>query len=339
MVSLKDISAACGVSIATVSKALNNHNDVSEETKDRIRKTAMNLGYMPNSAAKALKTNRTYNLGILFVDEAQSGLTHDYYAALLDSFKRHAEALGYDLTFINSNTTRSNRMSYLAHARYRGFDGVCIACVDFYDPDVVELVRSNIPIVTIDHVFDNRMVIQSDNVAGIRDLVNYIYQRGHRKIAYIHGFDSAVTQARLASFYKTCYDLGLTIPDEYIVEAAYRDTDTTYARTMELLKLKEPPTCILYPDDFAALGGMNAVRAEGLTIGKDISIAGYDGIRLGRHLEPKLTTIRQDTEAIGAQAAEKLIALIERPKTTLVEHVMIEGTLFEGETVGEIKPE
>lgn len=337
MVSLKDISAACGVSIATVSKALNNHNDVSEETKERIRKTAMDLGYMPNSAAKALKTNRTYNLGILFVDEAQSGLTHDYYAALLDSFKRHAEAMGYDLTFINCNTTRSNRMSYLAHARYRGFDGVCIACVDFYDPDVVELVRSNIPIVTIDHVFDNRMVIQSDNVAGMRDLVRYIYQQGHRKIAYIHGLDSAVTQARLASFYKTAYDLGLTIPDEYIQEAPYRNTDVAYEKTKELLHLKDAPTCILYPDDFAAFGGMNAIRAEGLTIPGDISIAGYDGIRLGRHLEPKLTTIRQDTEAVGAQAAEKLIALIERPKTTLVERVMIEGTLFEGETVGKIK--
>ncbi len=170
MVSLKDIASACGVSVATVSKALNDHNDVSTETKKRIRKRAEELGYMPNSAAKALKTNRTYNLGILFVDEAQSGLTHDYYAALLDSFKREAEARGYDLTFINSNKSRVNRMSYLAHARYRGFDGVCIACVDFDDPDVIELVRSNIPIVTIDHVFDNRMVVLSDNVRGMKDL-------------------------------------------------------------------------------------------------------------------------------------------------------------------------
>ena len=77
---------------------------------------------------------------------------------------------------------------------------------------------------------------------------------------------------------------------------------------MELLKLKEPPTCILYPDDFAALGGMNAVRAKGLTIGKDISIAGYDGIRLGRHLEPKLTTIRQDTQAMHTPSKPRYLA-------------------------------
>ncbi len=337
MVSLKDISAACGVSVATVSKVMNNHKDIGEETRERVRKVAAEMGYMPNSAAKALKTNRTYNLGILFVDEAQSGLTHDYYAALLDSFKRCAESMGYDLTFINSNSSRTNGMSYLEHARYRGFDGVCIACVDFYDPGVTELIRSSIPVVTIDHVFDNRMVIQSDNVSGMRDLVQYIYRKGHRRIAYIHGMDSAVTQARLSSFYKTTLDLGLTIPEEYILEAPYRATDDTYQKTMELLQLPERPTCILYPDDFAALGGMNAIHALGLSIPYDISIAGYDGIRLGRHLEPKLTTIRQDTDAIGREAAEKLIALIEHPKSTLIERVMIAGSLYEGETVAVVK--
>lgn len=336
MVSLKDISSACGVSIATVSKALNDHKDVSDETKLRIRRTADEMGYMPNSAAKALKTNRTYNLGILFMDEAQVGLTHDYYAALLESFKHHAEAKGYDLTFINSNRTRANRMSYLAHSRYRGFDGVCIACVNFYDPDVVELVRSSIPIVTIDHVFDNRMVIQSNNVAGIHDLMQYIYDQGHRRIAYIHGLDSAVTQARLSSFYNTALSLGLDIPDEYVQEAPYRDTAVTYEKTMKLLQLRQPPTCILYPDDFSALGGLNAIRALGLSIPGDISIAGYDGIRMSRHLSPKLTTIRQDTETIGAQAAEKLISIIEHPKSTLIERVMVEGTLCKGETVGKL---
>ncbi len=336
MVSLKDISAACGVSVATVSKALNNHNDVSVETKERIRKIAMDLGYMPNSAAKALKTNRTYNIGILFVDEALSGLTHDYYAALLDSFKRTAEALGYDLTFINCNQSRANNMSYLAHARYRGFDGVCIACVNFYDPQVIELVRSDIPIVTVDHVFNNRMVVQSDNVNGMDDLVRYVYSMGHRKIAYIHGADSAVTQSRLSSFYKTCEELGVDVPDEYVLEGPYRNTEITYQETLKLLNLPDPPTCILYPDDFAAFGGMNAIRSRGMSIPEDISIAGYDGIRIGRHIEPHLTTIRQDTEKIGQAAAQKLIDLIERPKTTLVERVVVEGVLYKGDTVKQI---
>lgn len=197
MVSLKDIAKACQVSVATVSKALNDHNDISAETKERIRQVAKDMGYFPNSAAKALKTNRTYNIGVLFVDEARSGLTHNYFSHVLDSFKQTAEQQGYDMTFINCCKTRPNRMTYLEHARYRGFDGVVIACIDFNDPEVIELVKSNIPVVTIDHLFHNRIAIMSDNAKGMEDLFSYVYERGHRKIAYIHGADSAVTQSPL----------------------------------------------------------------------------------------------------------------------------------------------
>ena len=336
MVSLKDISAVCKVSVATVSKALNDQSDISEATKERVRKVARELGYFPNSAAKALKTNRTWNLGVLFVDEAQSGLTHDYFAHVLDSFKRTAEEKGYDITFINCCKTRKNRMSYLEHAKYRGFDGVVIACIDFNDPEVAELVKSKIPVVTIDHVFHNRITIISDNVRGMRELFTYVYEKGHRKIAYIHGADSAVTQARVASFYKTAQELGVEIPDEYVKEAAYRDTKETYRMTQELLELKDPPTCILFPDDRASFGGLNAIREAGLKIPEDISVAGYDGSLIGQQMDPKLTTYRQDTEAIGKSAAEELIHLIEQPKTTVIQQVVIEGHVIEGETVKEM---
>lgn len=333
MVSMKDISAACGVSIATVSKALNNHRDIGEETKEHIRQVAKEMGYSPNSAAKALKTNRTYNLGVLFVDDDQSGLTHDYFAYVLDSFKSTAEQKGYDITFINGGRSSVRRMSYLEHSRYRGFDGVVIACVNFYDPEVEELIRSEIPVVTIDHVFNNRISIVSDNVKGMRDLLTYIYDLGHRKIAYIHGADSSVTQSRLSSFYRTAEELGLKVPDEYILEAAYRDTKTAYQMTEKLLDLKKPPTCICYPDDFSAFGGMNAIKERGLSIPDDISVAGYDGIRVGRHIEPQLTTIQQNTASLGRLAAEKLVSLVERPKTTIIEQVIVKGEVFSGRSV------
>lgn len=336
MASMKDISRECGVSIATVSKALNNHTDIGEETKAHIRRVAKEMGYFPNSSARALKTNRTYNIGVLFVDEAQSGLTHDFFSNVLDSFKRTVESKGYDITFINASGSGRGSNSYLEHCRYRGFDGVVAACVNFYDPAVEELIKSDIPIVTIDHLFNNRVAVMSDNVKGMRDLFTYVYEQGHRKIAYIHGADSAVTRSRLSSFYKTAEEFGIVVPDEYIREAAYRDTVSTKEETLKLLELPDPPTCILYPDDFACFGGINAVKEKGLEIPRDISLAGYDGIRVGRHIEPQLTTLRQDTSLIGAKAGECLINLIERPKTTLIEQVVVEGTVYPGKTVGRI---
>lgn len=333
MVSMKDVSAACGVSIATVSKALNGQPDIKEETREYIRQVAKQMGYFPNSAAKALKTNRTYNLGVLFADEAGSGLTHDYFGHVLESFRNAAEEEGYDITFINGGTEYPRRMTYLEHARYRGFDGVVIVCVDFDDPEVEELVRSSIPVVTVDHLFHNRNAVVSDNVRGMRDIVRYVYDMGHRRIAYIHGADSSVTQNRLSSFYKTCEELGLHVPADYVREAPYRDTGGTYLETEKLLALKEPPTCILYPDDFSCFGGINAISARGLKIPDDVSVAGYDGIGLAMHFKPSLSTVVQDTERIGRVAAEKLISLIENPRSTITEQIIVPGRVHPGESV------
>ena len=332
MPSLKDLAKECGVSVATVSKALNDQPDIAAATRERIRAAARRMGYLPNAAARALKTNRTYNLGVLFVDERQSGLTHEYFSAVLDSFKVEAEKRGYDITFINHNIS-GRSMTYLEHCHYRSVDGVVIACVDFEDPEVEELVRSDIPVVTIDHLFHNRSSIISDNVKGIRDLVHYVYEMGHRRIAYIHGLDSAVTQSRLSSFYRTCEELGVSIPSKYIREAPYRNTQGTYEETLKLLELREPPTCIFYPDDFSCFGGMNAINEKGLKIPDDISVVGYDGITIARNFEPKLTTIVQNTRRLGEEAAHKLIDLIETPRTTLTEQIVVEGTVFKGNSV------
>ena len=133
MVSLKTIAEKCGVSTATVSKALNDQKDISEETKSRIRTVAEQLGYFPNAAARSLKTNHSYNLGVLFEEEAGSGLQHEYFSGVLNGLKVQAEKQGYDITFINT-CFENRKMSYLEHCKYRNFEGVAIVCADFNDP-------------------------------------------------------------------------------------------------------------------------------------------------------------------------------------------------------------
>ena len=333
MVSMKDIARRCGVSVATVSKALNGQPDIGEETRQRIAAVAKEMGYMTNAAARALKTNRTYNLGVLLVDEWRSGLSHEYFASMLESFKNEAEKRGYDLTFINKNAG-GRSMSYLSHCQYRGVDGVIIACIDFTNDQIRELVDGPIPVVTIDHVFENRIAVISDNTAGVAELVRYAYSKGHRKIAYLHGEKITVTERRLEGFYRACEELGLQIPPEYVRECVYHDTDRCFQETEKLLDLPDPPTCIICPDDFSYIGGWHSIRGRGLMIPDDISIMGYDGIQLAR--STKLTTYSQNTEALGRTAVEKLVGLIEDPKNTPVERIMISGKLLEGNTVKDI---
>lgn len=332
MVSMKDIAKQCHVSVASVSKALNGYSDIGEETRNLIITTAHEMGYLPNSSARALKTKKSYNLGVLFVDAAMSGLTHEYFNHVLESFKYRAEEKGYDITFI-AGSTAGQRMSFYERCRYRGVDGVLVACFKYYEEDIQDLIHSDLPVVTIDHTFEGKIAIVSNNVQGMEELVSYIYSMGHRKIAYIHGDDTPVTRNRLSGFYRTTQRYGLDIPDEYVKPSAYRNLEMAAKATGELLDLPNPPTCIMYPDDYAAVGGMNEIRERGLRIPEDISITGYDGIDLVRMMEPKLTTLCQDTRKIGRMAAEKLISLIEHPKTTLVDKFSVDGVLFKGGSV------
>lgn len=333
MVSMKDIALRCGVSVATVSKALNGQPDIGEETRGRIEKVAREMGYLSNAAARALKTNRTYHLGVLFVDERRSGLAHEYFSAMLESFKVEAESRGYDITFINHNAG-GKRSTYLQHCLYRGVDGVVIACVDFTDPQVRELVDSGLPLVTIDHVFNNRLAVLSDNFTGLEELVRYVHGKGHRKIAFLHGERTTVTQNRLTGFYRACEELGLEIPEEYVRECVYHDPDRCAQATRELLELPDRPTCIIFPDDFSYIGGLNVLNEYGLRVPEDISAVGYDGIHLAKVL--RLTTYSQNVAQLGKTAAERLIHLIEHPKTTLIDRIMVPGGLLEGTSVKSI---
>lgn len=332
MVSVKDIAAECKVSVATVSKALNGYSDISEETRSMIKTKAAEMGYLPNMAAVTLKTSRTYNIGILFEDAANSGLTHEYFAKVLQGIKSQAESLGYCITFI-TNRIGGKKITYSEYCRNRQFDGVIIACIEFNDPQVIELVNSGIPIVTIDHVFNNTISVMSDNVKGIRDLMEHLYAMGHRKIAYIHGEDSSVTRDRVTSFYRCVERLELDIPPEYLMECRYRDTARAAKCTRKLLELKDRPTCIMYPDDFTAIGGINVIKSRSLKIPEDISVVGYDGISYALIHEPPITTLQQDSDRMGREAASHLIELIERPKTTLKEKYVIEGSVLMGKSV------
>ena len=334
MVKLKDIATQCKVSVATVSKALKGDKDISKSTIDYIQKVAKLMGYIPNASARSLKTNRSYNIGILFIDDANSGLKHEYFSAILNAFKVNAESHGYDITFISEKL--KNYTTFYEHARYRNVDGVVIACVDFKDPEVIRLVESEIPTVTIDYMYNNSTAIMSDNAHGVEELVRYAYRLGHRRIAFVTGeSDKDVTKKRLAGFYKTTAELGLEVLPEYVRHAKYIVPGPSGLMTRELLALPldKRPTCILYPDDYAILAGITEIEKFGMTVGKDISVAGYDGSHISRLLRPILTTYKQNTEEIGRLASEKLISKIENPRLFIPEQIIVSGEVQTGSAI------
>ena len=327
---LKELAAACGLSVSAVSKALNDRPDVSPETRAAVRAKAEALGYRPNALARALKSGRTYTLGVLFADLARRGLTHCYFGPVIDAFKNAAESRGYEVTFLSH--TGPGGMTYLERCRTRGFDGVCIINFDAEDDEVLELVRSEVPLVSIDYPYADRGCIRSDNAAGIAALTRYVLSRGHRRVGLVMGEPSGVTEIRRAGFLQVMRGHELEVPDAYMVPSRFHDPRAARSAVERLLDLPERPTCIMISDDLAALGGMEAIRARGLRIPEDISIVGYDGVELLQLCRPRLTTYAQDTARIGREAAAQLIAQIEVPGTP-GRTLTVPGQLLEGETV------
>lgn len=332
MVTIKMIAKECGRSPATVSKALNGASDVSAETVELVRKTAERMGYMPNSAARALKTSRSYSFGVLFEDATHSGLTHEFFSAILNSFKHRAEELGYDIYFI-SNRLGGRTISYTEHAHYRNCDGILIAAVDYTKQGVLDLVQSGIPIVTIDYEFNACSSVSSDNVQGMRDLVQYVHSLGHTKLALIHGEDTTATRQRVSSFFRVCGELGIQIPSEYVIPAFFHDPASSAKATRQLMALKNRPSCIFYPDDVSYIGGMNEFEQMGLTVPDDVCAVGYDGVKISTLFRPPLTTMKQDSELIGTSAADELVKAVLEGKSYLTTRITIPGKLLPGETV------
>ena len=171
-------------------------------------------------------------------------------------------------------------------------------------------------------------------LSELKLLVDAAYQKGHRKIAYVHGEKSSVTENRIIGFYRAMQEHGLNVNPDFVVEALYDNPATSMQAVLNLMDRPDPPTCILLPDDHSTLGALQAAKQLNLRVPEDLSLAGYDGIRLTQMLQPRLTTIEQDAKRIGAQAAEFLIDRIENPRTAGSETATIPVKLLEGESMG-----
>ncbi len=336
MATIQELSERCGVSVSTVSKALNGYSDISDRTRNLIIKAANEMGYFPNANARALKLKRTYNIGVLFHTLTDLGLKNEYFAHVLDALREEAALNGYNITFIENNIGK-RKMTYLEHCRYRHFDGICIVCADYeQDGEAVKLVNSGFPVVTIDYSFQKAYSIISDNYGGMKQLTNFILSQGHRKVAFIYGVPCLVTRNRIDGFVDAMEEAGTKVPVGYMRESRYRSSLSAQDQAMKLLRLPDRPTCIIAPDDVSAAGVISAIRRSGLHPVKDISVAGYDGMDLRQFIGMRLTTVKQDMENIGREAAKNLIRLIERQPQAAPDTVFIKQTLLIGNSVRKI---
>lgn len=276
-------------------------------------------------------------IGVVLKDNSNHGLTHDFFAAILEGFRQECNKEGYSIAFLNQDMPKDNPEyeTLLEQVKNNDYKGVFITCASD-DDEIMELVNSDVAVVALDKGYENAVNVVSDNVKGMHDMTEYIISMGHRRIAIITGDDNRVSSLRLNEFIRVCENHGIAVTDDYILRGQFRDIDKTSYLTEKLLKSDNPPSCIIFSDDYASIGGVNVIHARGLEIPKDISIAGYDGNEILSVLEPSLTTVIQNSKEIGRKAAEALIYRITNPQDTNYEDIVVESTLNVGRSVARV---
>lgn len=315
---IRELAQACGVSIGTVSRALNDHPDVSDATRRHVRETARRLGYRPNQSARALVRGRSDTVGLLWDTGYEAkGRQHPFLQAMLVGVKRALARSGRHLLLLDIARDDEER-AYLDVVRQHQLAGIVMMGVDPSRPAVRGLTDAAVPCVGIDTELhgSHASYVTSDNHAGAITAVRHLHTAGHRRIATITGQRGLLaTEARLTGFHTAAEELGLDLPAGYVQEGDFF-LDSGYAAALRLLDLSERPTAVFIAGDEMAIGALHAFEDHGISVPGDIAVVGFDDVEAASLVRPALTTIAQDAPRMGVAVVDLLLDLLNRDPLT-----------------------
>ncbi|WP_342417871.1 LacI family DNA-binding transcriptional regulator [Paenibacillus sp. FSL R10-2782] len=329
MTTIKDIARVAGVSVTTVSRALNGYEDVNEGTRRKIMQVAKDLNYSPNILARGLVMNKSKTIGLLVSGLNRQSAKDHFTFEVLSGINECVSEKDYDLVLFSTNSTKQREKTYSQLCRERRVDGVILSGIKTDDPYLQEVIDSDIPCILIDIPIwtDTVGYVTTDNVLGAKKAVDYLIRLGHSHIGMMNGHNQAfVSERRLEGYRESLESAGLTFNPEWVVNGAY-DEDTAKEEAVKLLTLYPEMTAIFCASDLMALGVLKAAKQLDRKVPEQLSVAGYDDIQLASYASPPLTTVSQDKFQLGYQAATMLIQMLEgsgQPHAMTLETQLVE---------------
>ena len=307
-VTIKDIAKAAGVSHPTVSRALNDHPGISAATKERIKKLAEEMGYVPNASARGLKTSRSRALGVIMRQ-----IDDPFWSEVLDGVDSVLHPAGYSLFIASTHMERQREKDVVQAMVQRGVDGVILLAPQFSDEQCHALKNYGLPMVMVNNegAGECQYLIFNDDEYGARLVTHYLIDLGHSRIAYLGNRMGGMTDTnRLAGFAAEMKSAGLDVPDDYIYHVPAGNPAGGREGAEYLMTLRELPTAIVCYNDFLAAGVYNLLLEKGLRIPEDVSVTGFDNISIAAYLTPPLTTLHQFKFEMGRGAAEMMLEVL-----------------------------
>lgn len=332
MVDIKAVALRAGVSIATVSRCLNDKS-VSPGAEQRIRAAVRELGYFPNRVARSLRSQKTMTLGMVIPD-----ITNPFFPAVVSGVEQAARASHFALLLFHAGEDEDREWECLRVLKALRCDGVLLVMAPAGPSHArrrKQFRQLEMPIVYVDRAPDfeaDRVV--GDNLHSSEDAVRHLLALRHRRIGLVSA-DLAVPvhRDRVEGYRRALREAGIgPLPE---LEASAKPTVTDgYAATARLLSLADRPTALFVTNDRLAMGALAAAEAQGLRCPEDVSIIGYDNYEWHEVYHPKMTTISQPTYLMGTRAAELLIDRITGRYTGPAQHLLLRSTLIIRESTG-----
>jgi LacI family transcriptional regulator len=314
LTTIKDLAKVAGVSITTISRALNGYSDVSEKTRNKIKNLASELNYHPNTVARSLVMKKTRTIGVILSEIKRSSVKDAVAFEILCGINDRASELDYDILLFNTNPKKQLVKSYNDLCKERSVDGAIISGLRLHDKYLQEVAgQIDFPSVLIDIPLSGKKVgnVITDNVRGAKLAVGHLIELGHREIAMINGHDeAAVSQERLEGYRQTLEEFGIPYRPELVYNGNFSEEGGGIA--LHQILLQHPyVTAIFSASDLMVLGAFRTMELIGRKVPESMSIVGYDDITIASYCSPRLTTIHQDRYEMGYQAAQLLIDMLE----------------------------
>lgn len=332
MVRIQDVADVAGVSVSSVSRALNDHPNVSAATREKVLEAADRLGFRPNGLARSLRTQSTGVLGLIVSD-----ITNPYFTLLASAVEHEARDLGYSVVLGNADERADVLDHHVQTFLDRRVDGLLVSPTDDASGHLTAAITAGVPTVFVDRWSADHAVpvVRSDSRPGVDALVDHLVALGHRRLAVIAGPASTTTgRERVEAFREALGRHGLQLPEQYIGQGDFQAASGARA-TREFLALDQPPEAIFAADNLMALGALEAIAEAGLRVPDDIALVAFDDVPWFAHLAPPMTAVTQPAAELGRAAVRALVDVIGgRPAAS----VTLPTTLVVRRSCGEPPP-
>jgi LacI family transcriptional regulator len=325
MPTIHEVAKRAGVGSITVSRVINNSGYISTETRERVEKAITEMGYVPNTLARSLRSRRTNTVGLMVTD-----ITNPFFTTLARGVEDAANEAGYTVIFCNTDESVTKEEKYLNVLLQKQIDGLLLVPTQSRVNSIQQIQKQGTPVVVLDRRIPEVGVdtVRCDSIDGAYQLSKYLVSLGHRQIAVMSGSIGVSTaDDRVAGYRKALIEAEIAIDESYIFRGDFTQ-ESGYSMTKQAINLSLRPTALIAANNFITIGAMKALQEVGMDVPDDIALVGFDDLPPAMVTFPFFTVASQPAYQMGTRAMQLLLERLEGKEMNAFQEIILPTQLI-----------